>query len=65
MEIGLKDFIAAVVTTNRDMVGPGAMAPVFYAEDDEHLDRLSEGIAKILNSVVHDIGMGTYIIVKH
>jgi hypothetical protein len=47
MQIGLKDFIVAVVTTNRDMVGPGAMAPVFYAVDDEHLERLSEGIAKI------------------
>ena len=65
MQIGLEDFIVAVVTTNRDMVGPGAMAPVFYAEDDEHLDRLSEVIAEILDSVAHDIGMGTYIIVKH
>ena len=65
MQIGLKDFIVAIVTINSSMVGPGAMAPVFYAEDEEHLNKLSEGIAKILNAVVHDIGMGTYIIVKH
>ncbi len=65
MQIELKDFIVAVVTKNRDTVSPGAMVPVFYAKDDEHLNKLSEGIAKILNSVVHDLGMGTYIIVKH
>ena len=41
------------------------MVPIFYAEDNKHLDELSESIAKILSSVVHDIGMGTYIIVKH
>lgn len=65
MEIGLKEFIVAVVTINRDMVSPGSMTPVFYAENEEHLDTLSSGIAKTLDGVVHDIGMGTYIIVKH
>lgn len=65
MQTELKDLIVAVVTINRDMVSPGSLVPIFYAEDNEHLDELSESIAKILNSVVHDIGMGTYIIVKH
>ncbi len=65
MQIELKDFIVAVVTINKDMVSPGTLVPIFYAEDNERLDELSESIAKILNSVVHDIGLGTYIIVKH
>ncbi|HZK58196.1 MAG TPA: hypothetical protein VFD17_07780 [Clostridia bacterium] len=65
MQIGLKDFIVAIITVNKSMVGLGGMAPVFYAGSDEHLDELSERIAKILDGVVHDIGTGTYIIVKH
>lgn len=65
MQIELKDLIVAVITINKDMVSPGSMVPIFYAEDNKHLDELSESIAKILSSVVHDIGMGTYIIVKH
>lgn len=65
MQIELKNFIVAVVTINRNMVGAGSLAPVFYAENHEHSEKLSAGIAKILDGVVHDIGLGTYIIVKH
>lgn len=65
MEFGLKDFIIAVITVDRDAVSPGSMTPVFYAKDQEHLDRLSETIAKTVDGTVHDLGMGTYIIVKH
>lgn len=65
MQIELGDLIVAIITINKNVVGSGGTAPVFYAEDNEHLEELSEKIAKILDGVVHDIGMGTYIIVKH
>lgn len=65
MEFGLKEFIIAVVTLNKDMVSPGSMTPVFYAQHEEHLINLSSTIAKIVDGAVHDLGMGTYIIVKH
>lgn len=64
MEIGITDFIIAVVTTNRDMVA-SAMTPVFYARDEEHLERLALLIAKCTQGMVHDLESGTYIIVKH
>lgn len=65
MQIGLKNFIVAVITVNKDMVSPGSMTPVFYAKDEEHLNNLSTTIAKTVDGVIHDLGMGTYIIVQH
>ncbi len=47
------------------MVSQGSMTPVFYAQHEEHLIDLSSTIAKIVDGAVHDLGMGTYIIVKH
>ena len=65
MEFGLKEFIIAVVTLNKDMVSTGSITPVFYAKDVEHLNNLSSTIARTVDGVVHDLGMDTYIIVKH
>ncbi|MFW5648461.1 MAG: capping complex subunit for YIEGIA [Candidatus Alkaliphilus sp. MAG34] len=65
MQIELGDLIVAIITMNKDAVGTGGTAPVFYVGNNEHLGELSEKISKILDGVVHDIGMGTYIIVKH
>ncbi|MCC5911884.1 MAG: hypothetical protein JJT76_15805 [Clostridiaceae bacterium] len=65
MEFGLKEFIIAIVTTNKDMVGGSSNAPVFYASDEEHLERLALLISKTTTGMVHDLEGGTYIIVKH
>lgn len=65
MEFGLKEFIIAVITLNKDMVSAGSITPVFYAKDEDHLINLSSTIAKTVDGIVHDLGMGTYIIVKH
>jgi len=64
MEIGITDFIIAVITTNKEMVS-SAMTPVFYARDEAHKERLALLIAKTTRGMVHDLESGTYIIVKH
>ncbi|ABR49011.1 conserved hypothetical protein [Alkaliphilus metalliredigens QYMF] len=64
MEFGLKEFIIAVITTNKEMVS-SAMVPVFYARDEEHKERLALLISKTTTGMVHDLEDGTYIIVKH
>ncbi|SES65019.1 hypothetical protein SAMN05660297_00091 [Natronincola peptidivorans] len=64
MEIGLKEFIIAIVTLNKDMVN-SSTAPIFYAANEEHLERLALLIAKTTRGMVHDLEGGTYIIVKH
>ncbi|SDK41380.1 capping complex subunit for YIEGIA [Natronincola ferrireducens] len=64
MEIGIKEFIIAIVTMNKEMVNSSG-APIFYASDEEQLERLSLLIAKTTRGMVHDLEGGTYIIVKH
>ncbi|MGE5586565.1 MAG: capping complex subunit for YIEGIA [Bacillota bacterium] len=63
MDVTLEHAIAAIVTTRRDGVGGGA--PIFFADDEEDLRRMAVYLAKILDGVVHDLGGGTYIVVKH
>lgn len=64
MDFGLKEFIVAIVTTNKNAVS-SSTAPIFYAEDEEHKERIALFIAKTTRGMVHDLGTGTYIIVKH
>jgi len=64
MEIGIKDFIIAIITTNRDFVD-SSTAPLFIAENEEDKERIALLVSKTTMGMVHDIGHGTYIIVKH
>ncbi len=64
MDFGITEFIIAVVTTNRDVVS-SSITPVFYANDDEHKERLALLIAKTTRGMVHDLESGIYVIVKH
>jgi len=59
----LEQTIAAIVTTKRDRVGGGA--PIFFADNEDDLHRMAVYLAKILDGVVHDLGGGTLIVVKH
>ena len=64
MDIGIKEFIIAIVTTDPEKVSSGG-APVFYAKDEEERERVSLYIAKITLGMIHDLHNGCYIIVKH
>lgn len=63
MEIDVKREIAAVVTLNPAGVAGGA--PVFVARNEEERTRMTESLSAIMQGVVHDLGNGITIIVKH
>ncbi|GAB7388179.1 hypothetical protein BSNK01_20160 [Bacillaceae bacterium] len=61
----LEKYILAIVTTekNREKVGGGA--PLFFAEDEEELQKTAFTLEKILDGMAHDLHNGVIIIVKH
>lgn len=64
MDIGIKEFIIAIVTTNPEKVFSGGV-PIFYAKDEEERQRVSLYIAKVTLGMIHDLHNGCYIIVRH
>lgn len=58
-----KDQLLAVVTRNKEAIGGDI--PIFFATDEEEQNRIAGVIAQILKAMVHDIGNGVYIIVRH
>ncbi|HHU87266.1 MAG: capping complex subunit for YIEGIA [Pelotomaculaceae bacterium] len=57
------DSILAVVTVNKDKVSGGA--PIFFARNEDELVSISVNLSRILDSTVHELEGGTYILVKH
>ncbi len=55
--------LVAVVTINKDAVGGDI--PIFFAGTEEEQARIATTLAKVLKGMVHDIGNGAYLIVKH
>lgn len=64
MDIGIKEYIIAVVTTNPEKISSGGV-PVFYAKDEEERKKVALYIAKTTLGMVHDLDNGCYIIVRH
>ena len=64
MDVGIKDSILAIVTTNKDRVSSSTV-PVFFVDDSEQQEYMSLLISKITMGMVHDLGDGVYVIVKH
>ncbi|WP_242967837.1 capping complex subunit for YIEGIA [Tepidibacter mesophilus] len=63
MDIGLSDYIIAIVTTDKNM--KSNTVPIFYAKDRDDLERRSLVISKCVMGMVHDALNDTFIIVKH
>ena len=55
--------LKAAVTYNADNVN-GAI-PIFITSNEKEAEKVAERLGKILQSVVHNLGNGIYIIVKH
>lgn len=55
--------ILAVITLNKELVSGGA--PIFFARDEEELEKVAGYLSKILDAMVHDLGNGSYIVVRH
>ena len=55
--------ILAVVTTDDQVVGGGT--PIFRVKGNEEREEMANLLARVLQAMVHDLGNGTYILVKH
>ncbi|HQA08094.1 MAG TPA: hypothetical protein PLM20_08305 [Syntrophomonadaceae bacterium] len=64
MDTGLKEVILAVVTWNPAKVS-GGWCPVFIAQDQKEMEKISLLLARILGGMVHDLENDVFIIVKH
>ncbi|MHB1127295.1 MAG: capping complex subunit for YIEGIA [Bacillota bacterium] len=64
METLIQGSILAIVTTDQTKVIPGG-APVFIAKDEEEQEKLSLYLARVLDSMAHDLENGVHVIVRH
>ncbi|MBM7556015.1 capping complex subunit for YIEGIA [Halanaerobacter jeridensis] len=62
----INNYILAIVTTNedKDKIANGS-TPVFYADEQEELEYIAQLISRLTMSMVHDLGNGVYILIKH
>ncbi|SHF03442.1 capping complex subunit for YIEGIA [Desulforamulus putei] len=58
-----KGTIMAAVTVNPDNI-TGDL-PIIIARDEDEREKLARHLANVLQSTVHDLGNGTYLIVQH
>jgi hypothetical protein len=63
-DVTLKESVLAIITHRRDAVAGGG-APIFYSKDEDESSKIALYLARILNGMVHEVGDGIYIIVKH
>lgn len=64
-DTNLTNNIIAIVTNkdNRKKIDGGV--PIFYTENDEQLEEISVLLARITLGMVHDLGNGVKVIIKH
>ncbi|MBO8170679.1 MAG: hypothetical protein H0Z33_02190 [Bacillaceae bacterium] len=63
MGTSLEKYILAVITMDPQKVSGGA--PIFYAENEDEMQKTAFTLEKILDGMAHDVKNGTMIIVKH
>lgn len=64
MDIGIKEAILAIVTTNRDAVEGGSV-PVFYAKNYDEMERIALMVAKVTLGMIHDLENDCFVVVRH
>lgn len=55
--------LLAVVTINKEAVGGDI--PIFYASNPEDQAKIANSLSRILKAMVHDIGDGIFVLVRH
>lgn len=58
-----QDELVAVITRNKEAVGGDI--PIFFAETEEDQAKVAGTLSQVLKAMVHDLGNGVYILVKH
>jgi len=64
LEIRIVETIVCVITLDRDAVGGGG-APIVYAKNEEERERMAEVLSRTMDAMVHDLGNGVYVLIKH
>lgn len=64
MDVGIKETIIAIVTTDKNVVS-GGNVPTFIAKNDEEKEKIALLISKVTLGMIHDLENGCYIIVRH
>lgn len=59
----MKEELIAVVTVD-DTYVKGDI-PIFFAKTETEQVKIAQTLAKVMKAMVHDLGSGVYIIVKH
>ncbi len=59
----MKNELLAVVTLNKEAVGGDI--PIFFASTQEEQAEVAGILSQILKAMVHDLGNGVYLLVKH
>lgn len=55
--------LVAVVTINKEAVGGDI--PIFFASNPEDQARVANTLSRILKAMVHDVGDGVFVLVRH
>ena len=63
-DIGINSYTLAIITTDKNMNTSGG-CPIFYANDDNDLQKKSLLMAKCVDGMVHQISDEVLIVVKH
>jgi hypothetical protein len=59
----MREELIAVVTTNKEAVGGDI--PIFFASNPEDQARVANSLSRILKAMVHDVGDGVFVLVRH
>lgn len=65
MEVQFQEAILAVVVKKEDREKAGGGVPLFVTENEEEKIRVAQTLASVLKAMVHDLGNGVFILVKH
>ncbi len=60
----LRGWIVAVVTDQPDRVLPGG-CPVFVGRNASERERIATVLGKVLRAATHDLGDGTWVLIRH
>lgn len=65
-DVSLNNMIVAIIVIEKEKnkVGGGG-APVFYVEDRAEQEKISMLLARLTLGMVHDLGNGVKLIIKH
>lgn len=63
-DISINSYTLALITTDKNMNTVGG-CPVFYAKDDDDLQKQALLVAKCMDGMVHQISEEVLIVVRH